>query len=317
MVAVPLWIIQTENIKTKNSSSSSNNFTSIMLLPNFNGRTISSHDFFYYPTIHATTITQIIPAHQKNLALPPFLDFNNLWQLVISKIPILIVFALAILCCIVIISFGFNIIFYSGVMPWILYPISKLCVYHRLVSEDIPNGETFQQKILKMFIINLVLTIPIVLSLIYILNPLSISPSQTSPLSGFDICLIVAFAVTPGFLVVLRLMANPTRREMSFWKNHIIIKRKFVGLESDIKKVKDSISSFLGVMIFLTALYYFLEFCANYFVNGSYSTFFKPYATTMPQFLLVIWIVTYFGALYAITTIGEIILLGCEPIVQE
>jgi hypothetical protein len=112
-------------------------------------------------------------------------------------------------------------------------------------------------------------------------------------------------------------MANPTRYGKSFWLNQIIIKRHFSGSVSEIKRVKENISSFLGTLIFLTALYYFLEFCADYYFNGTYSTFFGRYASTMPTQTLIIWFVSYIGSLYIITKFGELVLEECEPIVQE
>jgi hypothetical protein len=308
-VANSMWFNKTENIETKNTSSVPSYLTLIVLPFAFYGSGVFDHNFFHPFTFHTTSIAQ------KVSTISNFSVFTPLSQSMTAYLPFFVVIATMLVIAIFIISVSFNVIFYSGVMPGILFPVSRLCMYHKIKSGGNINGETIEQKIFKMILNNIVLTVPIVLSLIYILNPSSISPSKT--LSGFDICLTVALAITPGFLLILRLMAKPTHEGKSLRKDWIIIKRKFSGDESDVKKVKENISSFLGTLIFLTILYYFLDFCANYLSSGSYSTFFKQYPSTMPPYLLSIWIVCYIGVLCITTTCGELILEECKPILQE
>lgn len=279
-----------------------------MLLLSTQWYVVCNRVFLYPFIVHLKPITQcfLVLAH----LLQSMTDIILLSILCAGIILVLIV-------CVSFISWGFNIFFYTGIMPLIMNPMSTLCTYYETKHEGNTQGKTVKQKIADIYTNNLLLTIPLLLTMVYILNPSSISPNEKWGFSGFDICLSVAFAMLPGFLLLLRLMANPTYRGKSYLGGHLLIKRKFSEPESEIKKVKGNVSSFLGTLIFLTALFLFLEFCADYLSSGSYSTFFDRYHSTMPLYQLVIWIAAYLEVLFLITIYGELILEECEPIIQE
>jgi len=213
-------------------------------------------------------------------------------------------------------SFGFNIIFYTT-EPIIDNPVSKLCIYHKIKSKNNPIGETVWQKILLMFFYNTILSFPVVLTVIYILNPSTVNTNPVSGLSGFDICFIVALLVSGGLLLTLRLIANPTHKGIDFLNKQIIIKRRFFGSIPRIKEIKDIIFSFLSTLFVGTGLYLVLRFCADYLSSNTFQHFFKSYIPTMSLPYLFLYIVAYFEVLFITTTIGELILEKCEPIVQD
>lgn len=222
-------------------------------------------------------------------------------------------FGSQIVVAILVLSFAMYLFFYL-VIPGSSYLVSKLCIYHKLKCRQEGTGETIQTKIKLVFVYNSILTIPMILTILYIL---SIFNSQTSKLNDngalpdFDIALIFALSIVPGLLVTLRILANPTHYGI------YIIKREYYGTLSDIKKRKDDISSFYSTLIVGTILYLILQYCVDYFHSHSYLSFFGRFIPSMPWWAVIIFILAYLLALFIVSSIGELILAECIPIDQE
>ena len=230
----------------------------------------------------------------------------------ISSIISLTIFAIIFAFCFA--SIGIYLFFYH-IIPGISVAVSKLCVYHKLKSEKYPEGETLWKKISLVFLYNFILTIPMLLTILYLLNPSTLKMSGRLELSGIDIGLIIALSIISGLFLTLRLIGNPTYHGIFFSK--IVIKRSFSGCSSDIEKTKDYISSFFSTLIIGTVLFLFLLYSSDYLSSQSFFTFFKRYIPTMAPFEFSLYIIAYFGTLFIITVIGEVILERCEPLDQE
>lgn len=224
-----------------------------------------------------------------------------------------------------ILSFSVYIIF-NWVIPGISKWVSRLCTYHKLATIEDKTGETIWKKIFLVFICNFVLTIPILATILYILNPSAIIISDKLGLSSLDIAVIVSLSIIPGLLLVLRLVGNPTRDGI-FWKIHdftiITVMNKYKGpLQENgvtppaIRKIKDDISSFFSTLIFGTLLFLFIQYCSDYVANGSNTQFFARYSTSIPPIILFCYVVAYIATLVIATAIGESILKTCVPVDQ-
>jgi hypothetical protein len=214
-----------------------------------------------------------------------------------------------------ILSFGYYIIF-----SWFIPGISKWVNY----LTEYQSSQTLIKRIYYIFFCNFFLAIPLLATVLYILNPSKVVVNTQLGLSTIDIGVIVALAIIPGLLLILRLLSNPTRRGI-IWKVHnftiMIIKSQYTGslpvnnqTPPEIRKLKDDISSFYSTLIFGTLLYIVIQFCADYFINGSYSQFLSRYTPSFPLIVIICYIVAYLATLILVVIVGELILDYCEPI---
>lgn len=236
-------------------------------------------------------------------------QFVALFSIIISGV------IFAIIGGFLIASMGLYLFFYH-LIPAIAAAVSKLCIYHKLNTNNKDNGETLWKKIALVFSYNLLLTLPMLFTLLYLLNLSTLKMSGRLDLSGIDIGIIIAISIIPGLLLTLRLIANPTYRGIGLGE-YFVIKKAFSGTLTDIAKIKDYISSFFSTLIMGAVLFLFLLYCSDYFSSLSYFTFFKRYIPTMAPFEFSLYIIGYVGTLFIITIIGEKILEKCMPIEQE
>jgi hypothetical protein len=224
-----------------------------------------------------------------------------------------------------ILSFGLYIIF-SWMIPGISIIVSKLSTYHRLKTDESP-GETIWKKMFLVFLCNFILTIPIVLTILYILNPSSIIIIDKLGLSSLDVGVIVALSIIPGLLLILRLMSNPSRNGI-VWRmgdyTLITIMTEYPGplpengeTPPDIKKVKDDISSFFSTLIFGTLLFLFIQYCSDYLSSGSETQFLARYSLSIQPIVLFCYIIAYVATLVIVTAVGEYILTKSVPVDQK
>jgi hypothetical protein len=209
-------------------------------------------------------------------------------------------------------SIGIYLFFYY-LIPEISKSVSKLCIYHEIKTDKNPNGETIWKKISLVFFYNVLLTIPMLLTILYLLNLPTLKMSGRMELSGIDIGIIIALSIIPGLFVTLRLIGNPTYQGVTYLR-YVVIKKSFYGSVEEIKKIKDDISSFFSTLIIGTILFLFLLYCSDYFSNLSYFTFFKRYIPTMAPFEFFLYIIGYVCTLFILTVIGELILMRCKPL---
>jgi uncharacterized integral membrane protein len=202
-------------------------------------------------------------------------------------------------------------------IPGISKAVSKLCIYHKLKTNLNDNGETMWKKISLVFVYNFLLTLPMLLTILYLLNPSTLKINEPPNLSDFDLGIIIALSIIPGLFITLRLIGNPTYYGISFLKKQIVIKQPFFGCPSDIQKIKDDISSFFSTLIIGTILFLLLLYCSDYFSSQSYFTFFNRYIPSMAPVVFSWYIFGYLGTLFIFTIIGELILKKCVPLYQE
>lgn len=87
---------------------------------------------------------------------------------------------------------------------------SKLGVYHRLSNFESPFGETLAKKFLKVYLLNLKLSLLIFLVIFFFIATI-IQFKETLTSTDLFNLIITAVAICPAFLLSLRLLANPVR----------------------------------------------------------------------------------------------------------
>lgn len=102
------------------------------------------------------------------------------------------------------------------VFIWSVFPsISQLGVYKKLNTEDPLNGESLGTKIKKIYKINFILSIFLMIVILYFLYPstgTTTFDSTATTFSEIDHIYILAFAFVPAFLLSIRVLANPTKK---------------------------------------------------------------------------------------------------------
>lgn len=223
-------------------------------------------------------------------------------------------FIFIIIAAFLIVSVAIFLIFY-GLIPGISKAVSILCTYHKLKTDSKDEGETFWKKIILVFIYNFLLTLPMLLTILYLLNPSTLKIN--GQFADIDIGFIIALSIIPGLFITLRLIGNPTRYGISYLKGYFVVMKPFYGKPQEIQKIKDDVSSFFSTLIIGTVLFLLLLYCSDYFSSQSYLTFFSRYIPSITPMEFSWYIIGYLGTLFIVTIIGEIILLRCIPLDQK
>jgi hypothetical protein len=220
-------------------------------------------------------------------------------------------FIFIIIAAFLVVSLATFLMFY-GLIPGISRAVSKLCIYHKLKTDTNEEGETLWKKIILVFAYNFLLTLPMLLTILYLLNPSTLKINEQ--FTGIDIGFIIALSMIPGLFITLRLIGNPTQYGISFLKGYFVVTKPFFGNPSEIQKIKDDISSFYSTLIIATILFLLLLYCSDYFSSHSYLTFFYRYIPSISPMEFSWYIIGYLGTLFIVTIIGEIILKQCVPL---
>jgi hypothetical protein len=190
-------------------------------------------------------------------------------------------------------------------------------IYHQLSKYDSPFGETLWRKFLKVFFLEIKLSLLILIVIFFFVATLI---QFKDPLTNTDVINIIfsTIVVCPAFLLSLRLLANPVKNiprwpsPISFL-NHIFsvsyLARPKENIQ-DIKAIKERfvsiyfsiIATVLFTLIFLYA-YLVIIYQENFFKNVE--NFFIPSISTLDPVIIVKLILVFLFVLFLTTAIGE------------
>jgi len=195
--------------------------------------------------------------------------------------------------------------------------ISQLGIYHTLKNSDNIRGEDFSVKVIKVFIWNCILTVFVFISIIDVIKPTSEIIQKIPALTQHDIAFFSAIFIIPGYLLSLRLLANPGKWFIDHPLNGLFTQPD--AEKESVKIFKERILSFyfsLTVIVFIyIVIKYFFEGLVHLEDPNQFAgQFLSAYIPQLPIFILSI--LPYLVALALTTLIGEIVLRVTEPIDQ-
>lgn len=195
--------------------------------------------------------------------------------------------------------------------------ISQIGIYHKLKNSENERGETFFTKFRKVFLWNCILTVFVFITIIDFIKPTSEIIQKIPALTQNDIAFISATVIIPGYLLSLRLLANPGKWIFNFPRIGI---SPHPGAEIEFIKIfKERILSFYfsltGVVFIYIVIKYLYEGIKELGDPNQFTAqFLKAYTPHLP--ILIILILPYFVALALTTLFGEFVLREMEPIDQ-
>jgi hypothetical protein len=195
--------------------------------------------------------------------------------------------------------------------------ISHIGIYHKLKNSVTGIGETFWTKVCKVFKWNFLLTIFIFFTIINIIQPSTDSVQKFPSFTQIDVAFLCATMIIPGYLLSLRLLANP-----GDWIINLPFKGRFTQSETfteSVKIFKERILSFYFSLIGVVFMYILIKFLYEGVISVSNtdvfsSNFIADYIPHLP--ILIIALIPYLIALALTTIVGELILKYAEPIEQ-
>jgi hypothetical protein len=230
--------------------------------------------------------------------------------------------------------------------PSIFKSISRISLYHKLIrKEDINQeksefGERLREKIRIVFILNFWISVPLFLTLLFLLNTFTTPSLQTQGVtSPLDLPFILALSIVPAFLLSLRILANPTRRgiftfdetsgsNFSDLMSHLLRYIKYgkttqftVEMISDAERInrirsyKEQVTSFyfsfVGSTLILLYLFILLQIEKTKGTFDPFSTFFP-----MDPIISILMICAEILSILIVTIFGELYLQYADPIDQ-
>jgi hypothetical protein len=188
-------------------------------------------------------------------------------------------------------------------------------IYHRLKSRD-NDCELYKDKIIKMITCNLNLSIPIILTFMFIIRSTIKEENFDSTLS-FVVSLILALAT----MVSMRILSNPTNRK---FKSKLISYFDNADERKEaIKIYKERMSSFFFsficatiIIISVAFLYGIFKGYSNFSLMDLASTIISPTSLKISATDFLILFVCYTASLSIFTLIGEYILKRDIPLLQ-
>jgi hypothetical protein len=201
--------------------------------------------------------------------------------------------------------------------------ISELGTYHRLCNFNSPFGETFGKKIKRVYFTNLKLSGFIIVTIIFLIATIMELKNTNVP-SDIDIAYFAVAVICPGYLLSLRLLANPVR----------IVPRFPVPFSSfeclarpndnylKIKTIKEKYVSFyfsmiLTVLFTLVILYVYLVSLHGSDLSNYFIKFFTSLVPTYDLVKISVLIIVFLLTLFFTTFIGEWFLRKYEVMMIE
>lgn len=208
----------------------------------------------------------------------------------------------------VLIALLLSYLFYNSLF-FVSENITRLGVYHKNKKDDPVFGETQRERFLKVYWCYLRLTLPVYISVIYILEP---TPEQ---LTG---AFIISLPMIISFLVSLRIISNPTKHGLLKFKSIDLFYVTPEAKKAAYNTIKERMLSFYFALIEATLFYFFMRY-VFYLWNESPKTFESFIAlispnTSIPAFIS--FLIAYLIALFISAGISEGILRIWEPIDQ-
>jgi|SRR5208283_1628550 len=200
----------------------------------------------------------------------------------------------------------------TGILFFISEQVSLTNIYHCFRTEG-KDGETFYGKVLKMCACNFNLTVPVILSFMFIIRNTSIGSTATSD-QEFIASLIFSLAT----LVSLRILSNPTNK--TFKPKLIAYFKDGKDRIEQLKIFKERISSFFFSFISATLLFILVTFF--YCIVVGYTSLDQLMSIVLNPSIHIQWydfgilFVCYTFSLFIFTIWGELILRRNVPLVQ-
>jgi len=198
--------------------------------------------------------------------------------------------------------------------------LSHIGIYHKLKINGTENGEPFWIKVRKVLWWNCILTIFIFITIVNIIQPSTEILQKDPYFTQNDIAFLCATMLIPGYLLSLRLLANPGK-----WIINFPFRGRFTqsdAISESVKIFKERILSFYFSLIGIVFMYLVIRYiydgtigiAAGISPEQTFSNIIDVYVPHLP--ILLIGILPYLIALILTTIIGELILKYAEPIVQ-
>jgi len=201
----------------------------------------------------------------------------------------------------------------TRILFFISEQISLTNIYHRYKTEE-NEGEYFKEKLLKMCACNFNLTVPVILSFMFIVK-------NTMPSSNFssDLGFIVSLILTLGTLVSLRILSNPTNQ--GFKPKLITYFKNSADKSEQLKIYKERMSSFFFSFISATLLFILVAFFYGVTVGYTQieeymSIVLNPTTIHFPWYDFGLLFLCYTVLLVGFTAWGELILKRYVPLLQ-
>jgi hypothetical protein len=130
------------------------------------------------------------------------------------NIPLNFILTLCTLGWAIIILAVFLVLLFIIIIVTISKPISRIGVYHRAKPFH-KFKEPLFSNIVEIFLNNLILTIPLYFTIVYLLKPENFFVTSGSPIIPTDIIneFKTALVIIPGYLLSIRLLTNPVKNE--------------------------------------------------------------------------------------------------------
>lgn len=144
-------------------------------------------------------------------------------------------------------------------------PISRIGEYYEFKGLVSKNREPLITNFKVIFLNNLLMTLPLYFSFMYLLNPLNFLIFNTSsePLKGVSDAFIATMAIIPGYLLSIRLLTHPVRKDSfipAVGFSLKLIKNHYTQNCSSMKVLKERFMSFYFSLtasaFFVMAMFY-------------------------------------------------------------
>lgn len=210
-------------------------------------------------------------------------------------------------------------------MVAISIPISNIGKYYLPDSEyGVEKAITKNVKII--LVNNLILTIPLYFSIMYLLNPSNFfTPTQIADCTTQDLksAFIVALTVIPLFLLYLRLLTNPILGKIPIFNEILVLLRNHYSTTESPENIRERFMSFYfsitaSAFFVMIMLYLYKSIPLNlspfdvpvYLINSLEKSFVPIFDPTLigNTIRIGLFIIAYLLVLFVLTSFGEIIL---------
>jgi len=198
--------------------------------------------------------------------------------------------------------------------------VSHIGIYHKLKKSETNEGEAFWTKVCRVLWWNCILTIFIFITIVNIIQPSTEILQNYSSFSQNDLAFLCATILIPGYLLSLRLLANPGNWVKNF-PYYGRLTQSDIIIES-IKIFKERVLSFYFSLIGVVFIYIVIKFLYEGLINISVGASADQFTSNFTGIyiphpsIVIIGILPYLIALALVTIMGELILKYAEPIEQ-
>ncbi|MGD0080728.1 MAG: hypothetical protein ABSB80_08800 [Methanoregula sp.] len=233
---------------------------------------------------------------------------------------------------------GMGLIILFGIR-WISIFVSRISFYHRNFSKNclvpkcfydfLPLEEealsTYQFNFPEMFINYLVLSIPLYMTFVYLLNPsnfFNVSPNNICFPNNINEAFLTSLVTIPVYLLSMRLLTNPSNKDFIYFR----LIKEFYQNEKSMSDLKERMVSFYFALTASTFFIMVMDIIFKSFILSSQETitfinFYEKFydlskESFIPQFSstqIFLYICAYFVMLFMLTGISEFILEILEP----